>query len=199
MTPRISMESPLLLASGSRYRSELLTRLGLPFVVETSRVDETRLRGESAAALATRLANAKARAIAALRPGRWVLGSDQVVQCGTRVLGKPMDRAAAIGQLEAQSGKTVEFITAIALLHDGLGAPLTHIDRTRVRFRALDRAEIERYVDAEPALDCAGSFKCEGLGIALCEAIESADPTGLIGLPLIATRRLLALAACALP
>jgi len=108
------------------------------------------------------------------------------------VLGKPGGRAEAIAQLGAQSGQVVEFITAVALIHEASAVVHRHVDFTRVRFRELSATEIERYVDAEPAFDCAGSFKSEGLGIALVDAIESEDATGLVGLPLIAVRRLLA-------
>lgn len=197
--PRISVDQPLILASGSSYRAALLARLALPFVAEVSQVDETPLPGETPIALAERLAEAKARVVARRHPGHWVLGSDQVVACGSAILGKPGTRERAIAQLRAQSGRTVEFITAVALVHDGEAAALRHVDCTRVRFRTLGDAEILRYVDAEPALDCAGSFKSEGLGIALVEAIESEDATGLVGLPLIAVRRLLADAGCAIP
>lgn len=199
MPPRITVDSPLILASGSRYRAELLARLGLPFIVQASHVDETPAAHEPALRLAARLAEAKARAVAARYPGRWVLGSDQTVACGERILGKPGNRDGAIAQLEAQSGRSVKFFTAAALLHANLESALTHIDITHVRFRALSRAEIERYVDAEPAFDCAGSFKCEGLGITLFETIDSTDPTALVGLPLIALRRLLAGAGLQLP
>lgn len=197
--PAISAAQPLILASGSRYRAELLARLGLPFVAIASQADETRRAGESPRALAERLAEAKAGVLAAREPQRWVLGSDQVVALGDSVLGKPGDRATAMAQLRAQSGRLVEFITAVALVQAASGTTLRHVDVTRVRFRALDDAEIARYVDAEPAFDCAGSFKSEGLGIALVEAIESEDTTGLVGLPLIAVRRLLAQIGCARP
>ena len=195
----ITADSPLILASGSRYRAELLSRLGLPFVAMPSQADETRLPRESPLALARRLAATKARVISRHHPDRWVLGSDQVVACGDEVLGKPGTREAAIAQLRLQSGRNVEFITAVALIHEATATILRHVDRTRVRFRALRDDEIERYVDAEPAFDCAGSFKSEGLGIALVDAIESKDATGLIGLPLIAVRRLLAEAGHAVP
>ena len=190
--PPISAASPLILASGSRYRASLLARLGLPFDALPSDADETRLPGEAPQALAERLALAKARVLSSRHRERWVLGSDQVAALGDRVLGKPGSRAAAIAQLGAQSGQTVAFITAVALVHEASAAVHRHVDVTRVRFRSLSASEIERYVDAEPAFDCAGSFKSEGLGIALVEAIDSEDATGLVGLPLIAVRRLLA-------
>jgi len=190
--PPITADRPLILASGSRYRASLLARLGLPFEALPSDADESRRDGEAPRALAERLALAKARTLSVRRPERWVLGSDQVAALGDRVLGKPGSRAAAVAQLRAQSGRAVAFITAVALVHEGSGALHRHVDVTTVRFRTLSDAEIERYVDAEPAFDCAGSFKSEGLGIALIEAIDSEDTTGLVGLPLIAVRRLLA-------
>lgn len=188
----------LVLASTSPYRKELLSRLRLPFDVARPDVDETPGDGEPPDALALRLAIDKAKAVAALYPDAWILGSDQVAAFDGRKLGKPGDRGNAIAQLQAMSGREVRFLTAIALLR-GDGVPSTHIDTTRVRFRTLGGAEIERYVDAEQPFDCAGSFKSEGLGIALFEAIDNADPTALVGLPLVATARLLRQAGFALP
>lgn len=188
----------LILASTSRYRAELLQRLGLPFTCLRPEVDETATPGEAPQALALRLACAKAAAIAATRPSAVVIGADQVAALDGGVLGKPGSRERAIAQLRAQSGHSVEFLTAVAVLSPALGTQ-THVDRTRVCFRQLETAEIERYVDAEPALDCAGSFKCEGLGISLFSAIESEDPTALIGLPLIALRAMLAAAGLRCP
>ncbi|MBX6419628.1 MAG: septum formation protein Maf [Nevskia sp.] len=186
-----------ILASGSPYRAALLARLRLPFEVAVAPVDERPRPDEEPAALARRLAVAKARAVAAARPQRWVLGSDQVCACAGRVLGKPGTRAAARAQLAWLSGRRAEFFTAVALLR----GEVCHeaLDLTTVQFRALDESEIERYLDAEPALDCAGSFKSEGLGIALCAAIETRDPSALIGLPLIATAELLRRAGYRLP
>ncbi|WP_293391145.1 nucleoside triphosphate pyrophosphatase [Nevskia sp.] len=195
----INSEFPLILASGSRYRASLLARLGLPFVAMPSDADESRQPGETPLQLAERLAIAKARVLSSQHPERWVLGSDQVAALGDSVLGKPGNRERAIAQLRAQAGNTVIFITAVALIHEASGRVLRHVDHTRVRFRHLSDAEIERYLDAEPAYDCAGSFKSEGLGISLVEAIASEDATGLVGLPLIAVRRMLAEAGCALP
>jgi len=128
-----------------------------------------------------------------------VLGSDQVCACGDELLGKPGTRQRAIEQLTRLSGNSARFFTAVALTRGAGGALHEALDLTTVRFRRLDAAEIERYVDAEPAFDCAGSFKSEGLGIALCEAIESRDQTGLVGLPLIAVRELLVRVGLALP
>lgn len=189
---------PLVLASTSPYRRQLLSRLRVPFEVLGPDVDETPLAGEPPEALAVRLAAAKASAVAALRPGDWVIGSDQVATFDGRTLGKPGGRDAAIAQLHVASGREVRFLTAIALARAG-DAPALHLDTTRVRFRTLSDGEVERYVDAEQPFDCAGSFKCEGFGITLFEAIETQDPTALVGLPLIATARLLRQAGMVLP
>jgi septum formation protein len=189
----------LVLASTSRYRRELLERLRLPFDVARPEVDETALPGEAPQALAVRLAKAKARAVAGTLDGDgWALGSDQVADLAGRALGKPGGREAAIAQLRAMSGGAVRFHTALCLAHPD-GRALAAIDLTEVRFRALADAEIERYVDAEQPFDCAGSFKSEGLGITLFEAIDNRDPTALIGLPLIATCALLRQAGFTLP
>lgn len=179
----------LVLASSSPYRRELLARLRLPFDVARPDVDESPLPGEAPQDLALRLAAAKASAVAATRPDARVIGSDQVADFDGAALGKPGGREAAIAQLEAMSGRAVAFRTAVAVAWDGRVA--TALDTTLVRFRTLDRAAIERYVDLEQPFDCAGSFKSEGLGITLFEAIENRDPTALVGLPLIDTVRLL--------
>lgn len=175
----------LILASTSRYRRELLERLRLPFAVESPGVEETAEPGEAPAALAARLALAKARAVAARHPGAVVIGSDQVAECRGEALGKPGTPGRAAEQLAAASGSTVVFHTAVAVLPAGGGAPQRHTDETRVRFRSLSGAEIARYVELDQPLDCAGSFRSEGLGVALFEAVETRDPTALIGLPLI--------------
>lgn len=188
---------PLVLASTSPYRRELLARLRLDFEVARPEVDETPGPGEPPSQLAARLAAAKAAAIAALRPGAWVIGSDQVADLDGRPLGKAGGREAAIDQLRAMSGRTVVFRTAVCVMRGSQS--LAADDATAVRFRALSDAEIARYVDAEQPFDCAGSFKSEGLGIALFDAIETRDPTALVGLPLIATARLLREAGFPLP
>ena len=192
--------SQLVLASTSRYRRELLQRLRLPFAQARPEVDETPLPGEAPRALAVRLALAKAHAVAQTFAGSdtWVLGSDQVADLDGTPLGKPGERAAAVAQLQAMAGKTVYFHTALCLTHPD-GRSFHDADLTAVRVRPLTHNEIERYVDAEQPLDCAGSFKSEGLGIALFDAIETRDPTALIGLPLIATARLLRQAGFPLP
>jgi septum formation protein len=191
----------LVLASTSRYRRELLARYTPTFRVLAPQVDETPLDGEAPAALAIRLAAAKAHAVAALCPNALVIGSDQVAAFDDRLLGKPGTASAAREQLAACSGRSVDFHTALCVV-DTRSMPSrahTDIDRTRVAFRSLDADTIARYIEAEQPLDCAGSFKCEGLGIALFERIENTDPTALIGLPMIALARLLRAAGIALP
>jgi septum formation protein len=180
---------PLILASTSRYRQELLARLRLPFTAVAPEVDETALPGERPAALAERLALAKARAVAAAHPQAVVIGSDQVADLGGEAIGKPGTHERAAAQLRRMSGRDVVFQTAVAIVAPGLAA----IERAevRVRFRALTDREIEHYLLADQPFDCAGSAKVETLGIALLEAVESDDPTALIGLPLIRTCALL--------
>jgi septum formation protein len=175
---------PLILASTSPYRRELLSRLGLEFEVLASGVSETHVAGESPADRALRLAQAKARSVARLRPGAVVIGADQVAAAGEEPLDKPADAERCRAQLRALSGRTACFYTACALL-EGSGRLLAHVDTTTVVFRPLAPQEIERYVARECPFDCAGGFKAEALGISLFECIESQDPTALIGLPLI--------------
>jgi septum formation protein len=185
------LKSPpsLILASTSIYRRELLARLRLPFSCSAPGVDETRRGGERALALAVRLARAKASAVALQHPDAWVIGSDQVAARvepqGEVILGKPGTEAMCIEQLRRCSGQILSFITAVAVVqHQGHSAH-EFVDTTRVTFRTLDDAAIARYVALEAPLDCAGGFKSEGLGITLCESIDSVDPSALIGLPLI--------------
>jgi septum formation protein len=177
------------LASTSKYRRELLARLHLPFSCIAPGVDEAVRRGEQPLALAARLARAKAAAVALQHPDAWVIGSDQVAVLagseGELILGKPGTEARCLEQLRSCSGSTVSFMTAVAVVrHDGR-AVHEFIDTTRVTFRRLDEETIARYVAVEAPVDCAGGFKSEGLGIALCESIDSGDPSALIGLPLI--------------
>jgi septum formation protein len=180
----------LILASTSAYRRELLGRVLQPFRCEAPGVDETPLPGETAAALVARLARAKAEAVAKLHPSAWVIGSDQAaVLAGgggnAEIIGKPGTRERCIEQLRRCSGKTLHFLTAVALVRHRDGQSSEFVDTTRVLFRTLDEATIERYVERESPLDCAGGFKSEAAGISLCDSIESLDPTALIGLPLI--------------
>ena len=189
----------LVLASTSSYRRELLSRLGVPFEAVAPQVDEAPAAAEAPDRLAARLAAAKAAAVAGCQPaGHWVLGSDQVADLDGRPLGKPGGRDAAVAQLRSMSGRSVRFHTAIALQAAG-GRLLQSLDTTTVALRPLDDAEIERYVDTERPFDCAGSFKVEGLGISLFDAIDNRDPTALVGLPLIATAALLRQAGFAVP
>lgn len=192
-TPRI------VLGSTSRYRAELLRRLLPDFEQAAPGTDETPLPDEAPAARALRLAVAKATAVAHGYRDALVIGSDQVAEIDGLVLDKPGNAARARAQLAASSGRDVHFHTALCLLDTRDGRRHTHVDHTRVRFRELDAAEIARYVDYEQPLDCAGSFKCEGLGISLFEAIDNHDPSALIGLPLIALARLLRACGIALP
>ena len=182
---------PLILASTSRYRRELLQRLGLAFDVVAPDVDEAALPGEAPAALALRLARAKADAVAARPPQAVVIGSDQVCEVDGDALGKPGDHARARAQLQQLRGRRAVFHTAVAVVAPGSGYERAVLAPVTVRFRALTDAEIERYLRLEQPYDCAGSAKSEGLGIALLDAIDSDDPTALVGLPLIRTCALL--------
>lgn len=187
----------LILASTSVYRRTLLDRLRIAFDCATPAVDEAPIPGERAASLSLRLAHAKATAVASQHPDAWVIGSDQAANLHGQILGKPHTRVRAIAQLTACSGQTVGFHTAVVL--HGPGRVFEHVDLTEVRFRTLDEEEISRYVDAEQPFDCAGSFKCEGLGISLFDAICSEDPTALVGLPMIRLADMLRRAGFALP
>lgn len=181
----------LILASTSRYRRELLQRLRLPFEVVAPDIDETPRPGERPADLAVRLALAKARAVAAAQPGTVVIGSDQVADLGGVALGKPGTHERAVAQLQSMRSRRVVFQTAVAVVHAQRSFERTVLVPVAVRFRDLTDTEIERYLRIEEPYDCAGSAKCETLGIALVDAIESDDPTALVGLPLIRTCELL--------
>ncbi|CAN5627166.1 Maf-like protein [soil metagenome] len=185
------MQRPLILASTSRYRRELLQRLQLPFDVHAPEVDETPLPGETPARLAQRLALEKARAVALRFPDAVVIGSDQVADLAGEPLGKPGDHLRATAQLQRMRGQTLIFQTAVAVVCQSSGFVEQDLAPVRVVFRDLSDAAIERYLRAEQPYDCAGSAKSEGLGIALLDAIDSDDPTALIGLPLIRTCRML--------
>lgn len=191
-------ETPrLVLASSSRYRAALLGRLGLDFDCQAADIDESPQANESVSACCARLAREKALAVQSVHPAAAVLGSDQLCSLDGSPLGKPGTPEAARAQLSRLSGRSAVFHTAVCLR---LGPrEWTAMDRTEVQFRALGDEEIERYLTREPALDCAGSFKSEGLGISLFRAIHNQDPTALIGLPLIATAELLREAGFSLP
>jgi septum formation protein len=180
---------PLILASTSRYRGELLQRLRIPFEVISPNVDETPLTGESTLDLALRLANAKAAAVAKEHPHAWVIGSDQVADLHGAAIGKPGNFERALAQLQLMRGQAVTFHTALCLMK---GAQQTTLNvPTEVTFRKLSDEVLKSYLLAEEPYDCAGSAKSEGLGISLLESIKSDDPTALIGLPLIALTGLL--------
>lgn len=182
----------IILASSSRYRVDLLSRLGVEFTTCSPNIDETPRASEPPRALSARLSGAKAQAIAATTANATlVIGSDQVADINGRPLGKPGTRERAKAQLRAASGQTVTFHTAVTLVNTTHDAAETLIDQTLVRFRILNDDAIDRYLNHETPLDCAGSFKAEGLGICLFESIQSQDPTALVGLPLIALSELL--------
>lgn len=185
------MPPRLILASTSPYRRALLERLGVPFETMRPDLDESPRSNEDPRALVARLAAAKAAAAGAQFKDGLAIGSDQVAACDRAILGKPGHHAAAVAQLQAVSGRTVEFLTGVCVRNLATGDERHDLAVTRVRFRTLDDAEIERYLAREPAYDCAGSFKSEGLGITLVDSIEDDDPTALVGLPLIRLCRLL--------
>ncbi|WP_312954257.1 Maf family protein [Pseudomonas songnenensis] len=175
----------LLLASSSRYRQQLLSRLRLPFDSCAPEIDETALPGESAEHLVRRLAERKASALATRYPDSLIIGSDQVAVLNQDILGKPHTFERAKQQLLAASGGSVRFFTGLALLDSMNGKLQVACVPFTVHFRTLDEARIERYLKAEQPYDCAGSFKAEGLGISLFRATEGEDVTSLVGLPLI--------------
>jgi len=181
----------IILASSSAYRRELLSRLQLPFEAISPDIDETPLPGEAPEATALRLAREKAAAVARLRPGSLVIGSDQVATLDGLQIGKPGDHTRALAQLQLMRGRRVAFHTALCLWdsrRDPAAPDAVQLDnvQTFVTFRNLPDAELDAYLRIEQPYDCAGSAKNEGLGIALLERIDSSDPTALTGLPLIA-------------
>ena len=188
------MPSPrrVVLASTSRYRRALLERLGIPFECADPQANESPLPGEAPAALALRLAEAKARAVALRSPDALVIGSDQVASCEGALLDKPGTHENAVRQLTAMSGKTASFDTAVVVIDTRSGKLGGRVVSCHVTFRSLSPAQIEAYLRREQPYDCAGSAKAEGLGISLIACIETGDPTSLIGLPLIALTELLA-------
>jgi septum formation protein len=181
----------LILGSTSRYRREMLARLGLPFDVLAPEVDETPLTGEAPAALALRLALAKAQAVAAQHPTAVVIGADQVADLDGQAIGKPGTHERATLQLRLLSGRQAVFQTAVAVVRQDIAYQAVMLAPVMVRFRTLSDAEIERYLQLDRPYDCAGSAKCETLGITLLERIDSDDPTALVGLPLIRTSHML--------
>ena len=190
-TAALPPQRTLVLGSTSRYRQELLQRLRIPFSVAAPDVDETPRAGEAPDALAMRLALAKAREVARAFPQAVVIGSDQVADLDGVPLGKPGTHERAVVQLRQMRGRTVIFQTAVAVVCLASGFEQAALAAVKVRFRQLSDEAIENYLHAEQPYDCAGSAKSEGLGIALLEAIDSDDPTALIGLPLIRTCHLI--------
>ena len=189
------MTAEVILGSSSPYRKELLSRLGIPFECISPEVDETPLDGEKPAALCQRLARLKAQAVHAIKPNAIVIGSDQVAVLGERILGKPHTHERAIEQLTAMQGHRIDFLTALCVI-DAKGQCYEVMVPTEVHMKALSPEAIESYLLREKPYNCAGSAKIETLGIALMESVRSEDPTALIGLPLIATVKLLAKAGC---
>ncbi|MGL5949556.1 MAG: Maf family protein [Aeromonas sp.] len=190
---------PLILASTSRYRSQLLAKLQRPFTCLAPQIDETAQRDETASALVARLAHAKAHAVAAHLPAGLVIGSDQVCELDGVILGKPHTAEAALAQLSAMQGRRVTFYTGLCVKNAASGEVTQCVEPFSVQFRPLPTDALERYIAAEQPLDCAGSFKCEGLGISLFSALEGRDPNALIGLPLIALCELLEQHGVAIP
>ena len=193
------LESPspqrlLVLGSTSPYRRDLLARLRLDFSVDAPRVDETPRHGETPARLAQRLALEKAQEVAARHPGAVVIGADQVAELDGQPIGKPGNHDRAVAQLQAMRGRQVVFHTAVAVVRPDTGFAQGLLAQVAVHFRTLTDAEIDRYLRLEQPYDCAGSAKCETLGIALLDHIHSDDPTALVGLPLMRTCALLRLA-----
>ena len=186
-----SPPSALILASTSQYRKSLLQKLALPFSCESPFIDEHAHSGESPAELVVRLAAEKAHCVAQKHPHAIVIGSDQVAVFEQNVVGKPGDHVAAAKQLAAFSGGEVEFLTCVSVQCLDTHFSEQYTDSTRVVFRTLEVAEIERYLLEEKPYDCAGAFKAESLGIVLFDSILSEDPSALIGLPLIKTAELL--------
>ena len=189
----------LVLASTSRYRRELLARLGLPFETAAPSVDESPLPGEAPAATALRLSAAKAANVASRFPDALIVGSDQVADCDGEPIGKPGDHAHAVAQLTRLSGRTIVFHTGVALLDAATGDMQSALVDVRSTFRTLTAVEIEAYLRREQPYDCAGSVKSETLGITLFERIESDDPSALVGLPLIRLAAMLRSAGVQLP
>ncbi|WP_293774016.1 nucleoside triphosphate pyrophosphatase [uncultured Pantoea sp.] len=185
------MTPSILLASTSPFRQALLHKLGLPFITAAPEVDESPHPAESAEALVTRLAVAKAQALAGSHPDHWIIGSDQVCVLEGAITGKPHTAENARAQLRAASGKAITFYTGLALFHPASGRLLQCCEPFVVHFRTLTDAEIAGYVEKEQPLQCAGSFKSEGLGICLFDRLEGRDPNTLVGLPLMALSAML--------
>ncbi len=177
---------PILLASSSPYRRQLLSTLGLEFDWQSPDIDETPVANESAETLVLRLAEAKARALQPYNPNGFIIGSDQAAVCEGKLVHKPGNFESALAQLRAASGRSVDFYTGLCLYNSQTGQSRLHCEVFRVHFRSLSEAQMSRYLQKEQPYDCAGSFKVEGLGISLFKSLEGNDPNSLVGLPLIA-------------
>ncbi|CAK9884682.1 MAG: Maf-like protein YceF [Candidatus Erwinia impunctatus] len=188
--------TPLVLASGSASRKALMEKLSLPFVTASPDIDESPHTDESPASLVIRLAEAKARAVAANFPQQLIVGSDQVCVINDKIIGKPLTTANAIAQLQAASGQKITFFTGLALLDARSNTLSSCCEEYRVHFRHLTDREVIHYIQQEQPLSCAGSFKAEGLGITLFSALEGRDPNTLVGLPLIALCDMLRQSGC---
>jgi len=180
-----SQKRNLILASSSPYRKILLKRLGIPFQICSPDADETPIKNEEATGLVARLAASKAGSVALQFPGAVIIGSDQVATFDDEIIGKPLTTAGAVRQLRLFSGRTVHFLTAVSVLCNDMEFEENFTAMTEVSFRELSTPEIQRYIEMDQPLDCAGSFKSEAAGIGLLTAIKSADPTAIVGLPLI--------------
>ena len=183
---------PLILASTSTYRHELLNRLYLPFLTQAPNCDESAHRGETAKALVLRLSKEKVESVKDLHPGAIIIGSDQVAEMDGEIIGKPDSHMAAVQQLSYLSGRSVTFNTGLSVYNTATGSIQSDNINTHVKFRVLNRKQIEAYLSVEQPYDCCASFKSEGLGITLVRQIDSRDPTALIGLPLIRLTEMLA-------
>lgn len=190
---------PIVLASSSRYRRELLTRLQLPFTCHSPEIDESPLTNETAQALVQRLALSKARALAEQFPQHIIIGSDQVAVLDGRIIGKPLHAEGATQQLSAASGRSVVFLNGLAVIDTRTAIEQVDLVPFSVHFRTLSTAQIQRYIALEQPFDCAGSFKSEGLGVSLFRATEGSDATSLVGLPLIRLCDMLNACGVALP
>lgn len=193
------MTPPLILASSSPYRRELLARLGLPFSCDSPDADESPLPGEPVEQLVRRLSQLKAETLAARHPATLIIGSDQATSLDGRIIGKPGSFEPAFAQLRAASGRSLTFHTGLCLLNSATGRAQAHVEAYEVHFRDLSDDEITRYLNTEQPWGCAGSFKAEGLGITLFEGFSGRDPNSLIGLPLIALCAMLRQEGIALP
>jgi MAF protein len=189
----------LVLGSTSPFRRQLLEKLGLPFSTDSPAINESARPDETPSQLVQRLAMEKAREVGKRHEDALIIGSDQVACIDDIVLGKPGDRAGAIRQLTAASGRSVEFLTGLCLFNTRTGASQTAVEPFRVHFRRLDQQQIARYVDREKPFNCAGSFKSEGFGITLFESLEGSDPNALVGLPLIRLVAMLGIEGVAVP